>query len=124
MPRRLILASAVLCAQGLWACVGPPAPDVEVCRDLITRLCLGPVCDVTTSALHVDASTCEPSLLTKTGCDADEFSFSTPSRDRILECRQPLVRASSARLIKPGCDDVSETLSTCPDLVAFLKGTL
>jgi hypothetical protein len=104
------------------ACAGPPAPDVELCHDVITRLCLGPVCDVAKSALTVDETTCEETLTTRTGCGLDGFAFKVPSRERFLECRQPLVRTSTSRLTKPGCDEVGEALSTCPDLVLFLKG--
>lgn len=106
----------------LTACLGPPAPDVELCRDVIARLCLRPVCEVALSALAVEAASCEATLLARTGCGDDRFTFSTPTRNRVLECRMPLVRVTTARLVKAGCDDVAETLATCPDLGLFLKG--
>jgi hypothetical protein len=106
----------------LCACLGPPAPDVELCRDVISRLCLGPVCEAALSALTVEPATCEATLLARTGCSDDAFAFSVPTRNRVLECRIPLVRVSTARLVHPWCDDVAEALSTCPDLALFLKG--
>jgi hypothetical protein len=106
----------------LSACVGPPAADAELCRDLITRLCLGPRCALVDSQLVVD-DTCEPTLLERTGCGADDFAFVAPSRPRVLECRLPLIRVSVSHGVQPGCDNVAETFANCPELVSFLGGT-
>jgi hypothetical protein len=103
------------------ACVGPPAPDVDLCRDVIVRVCVAPLCDQTVTALGVEATTCEATLVTRTGCK-DDFTFSTPSRNRWLECRGSLVRASSSQQVKPPCDAVAELFSNCPDVVGFLNG--
>lgn len=104
------------------SCVGPEAPDVEVCRDIITRLCLGPVCSVTTTKLNVNETTCETALQARTGCDQPGFAFSTPARARVLECRLPLVRESTSRLVKASCENVEESFRICPDLIGFLGG--
>lgn len=107
----------------LAGCVGPAASDAELCRDVITRLCQAPLCDEAQRSLSVDAGVCEETLLAQTGCGAAEFSFSTPSRQRVLECRAPMALESSARSAKPTCGAVSEVLR-CLDLLAFLKGAL
>ncbi len=105
----------------LASCVGPAASDADLCLDVITRLCHAPVCDETLSRLSVDAGVCEETLLARTGCGAAEFAFSSPSRDRVLECRTPMALESSSRFAKPTCEAVTEVL-TCLDVVAFLKG--
>lgn len=114
--------AAPLLLLGL-SCVGPDAPDVEVCRDVITRLCLGPVCGVTSTKLNVNEAGCEATLQARTGCDRTEFAFATPARARVLECRLPLVRESTSRLVKASCENVEESFRICPDLVGFLGGT-
>lgn len=103
-------------------CVGPAASDAELCRDVITRLCHEPLCDEAQRSLSVDAGVCEEKLLAQTGCGADEFSFSTPSRQRVLECRTPMALESSSRSEKPTCGAVFEVLR-CLDLLAFLRGS-
>ena len=109
-------------AVWLTACVGPEAPDVELCRDIIGRLCLQPYCAGAQSRLNLPAENCEAELRTRTGCDAESFTFSTPDRARVLDCRLPLVRDSANRSSAPRCDYVDETLRNCPDLVGFLGG--
>lgn len=105
------------------SCAGPEAPDVAVCRDLVTRLCLGPVCEVTTTKLGVDAMGCETTLLAKTGCGMDSFAFTSPTRAQVLDCRVPLLRQGASQKVKPSCADVAEVFADCPDLVRFLGGT-
>jgi hypothetical protein len=105
----------------LTGCVGPLATDAELCRDVVGRLCHTPMCELASSRLVVDAGTCEEVLLARTGCGADGFAFSTPSRDRVLYCRGPLVEESDARLAAPSCENVADALG-CADLVSFLKG--
>lgn len=116
---RLALPTACLL---LAACQGPPAPDAALCRDVISRLCLGPVCDVTTQQLR-PGDACQDTLTARTGCGNDDFTFTTPTRDRFLECRQPLVRLSSSHLVPPGCENVAEMFSSCPDVVKFYGGS-
>ncbi|MBL8919529.1 MAG: hypothetical protein JNJ54_11750 [Myxococcaceae bacterium] len=105
------------------ACAGPDAPDVAVCRDLVTRLCLGPLCEPTTTKLGVEAMSCEATLLMRTGCGSDSFSFTTPTRAQVLDCRVPLLRQGASQKVKPACADVAEVFTDCPDLVRFFGGT-
>jgi hypothetical protein len=115
---------ALLALSALLAgCVGPPAPDAALCRDVITRLCLGPVCPTTQSSLSLPADGCEATLLERTGCGSDEFAFTRPDRARVLECRRPLVRVSSSTFVKAPCPDVDAFFATCPDLTTFLSGS-
>jgi hypothetical protein len=104
-------------------CHGPPAPDAVLCRDVITRLCLGPVCASAQAALQVPDAGCETELLARTGCGSDEFGFTTPDRARVLACREPLVRTSTSRYVKAACPDVDEFFATCPDMATFLNGS-
>ena len=117
--RALLVALAVF----LGSCSGPDAPDVAVCRDLVTRLCLGPLCEPTTTKLGVDAASCEATLLMRTGCGADSFSFTTPTRAQVLDCRVPLLRQGASQKVRPACADVAEVFTDCPDLVRFFGGT-
>lgn len=103
------------------ACAGPPAPDAALCADYIQRLCAAPVCEAVTRELAVTAD-CEATLLANTRCDDPAFAFSSPSRERVLECRMPLLREGDTRGQHPACEDVSESLTACPDLVRFLNG--
>lgn len=116
--RAFILGTVVLCS----ACVGPDAPDVEVCRDVIGRFCLPPYCAGPQSRLNLPDMDCEATLRARTGCDKEDFTFSTPDRERVLACRVPLVRQSTNRSAKPDCDYADEALRNCPDLVTFLGG--
>ena len=109
-----------LCAPFL-SCVGPPAPDAALCQDVIHRLCLGPRCAEVDAALAVGDS-CEQTLLSRTGCAAEDFAFASPSRAQVLECRLPLLRSGIGADQHPSCDDVAETVETCGDLIRFLGG--
>lgn len=122
MLHRLVRAAALLVAVMLPACVGPPAPDAELCRDVIARLCAEPACPSAQVRLALPESACLAQLEQRTGCDDANFTFTTPTRARVLECRLPLVRESDARSAHPSCDFVDETLRICPDLVTFLGG--
>jgi hypothetical protein len=107
----------------LAGCVGPPAPDVEICRDVIARVCASPVCDTAASTLSVsDDGTCEATLRTRTGCSSDTFTFTRLSRNRWLECRLALVHDSTDVTAKSSCPEVTEFLSNCPDVADLLKG--
>jgi hypothetical protein len=103
------------------SCAGPAADDADVCQDLVSRLCAQPVCESVTQTL-VPGESCSEELLRRTGCGSVDFQFSTPSRARFLECRAPLLRLSDRTDVHPACEDVTEALSACPDLVAFLRG--
>ncbi len=106
----------------LVTCAGPEAPDPVLCRDVITRLCVSPHCSSVDAQLS-PGTECVAALSMKTGCDSDSFAFSTPSRNRVLECRVPLVRLGAERTASPGCDNVDEMFINCPDVVAFLRGS-
>lgn len=122
MLHRSVRVAAIL-PLVLLSCVGPPAPDVELCRDVITRLCLDPVCPSAAARLNLPAMGCQAELETRTGCSSTDFQFTSPTRDQVLACRLPLVRESNQRQAKPSCENVDETIRNCPDLVIFLGGT-
>lgn len=107
-------------AVGLAACVGPPAPDPALCRDLIHRVCKAPRCS-NTVVLSVADNTCEQVLQQRTGCDSEDFVFTAPTRDRVLECRAPLVRAGNNVEQHPDCLDVDSMLTDCPDVTRWLQ---
>jgi hypothetical protein len=117
-----VLRRAALPLLLLSACFGPAAPDADLCVDLLTRLCLSPICPDAARVLAVEASTCVQTLSTRTGCSQASFTFNTPSRQRVLDCRVPLVKTSTLRTANPACEDVSTMLNDCPDLVSFLNG--
>lgn len=104
-------------------CEGPPAPDGAVCRDLIHRVCLPPVCSSVTGLFPTGAS-CEQTLQQKSGCATDDFEFakSTVTRDRFLTCRLSVLRASANVEAHPDCQDVTEAFNFCPDVVRMLQG--
>jgi hypothetical protein len=103
-------------------CLGPPAPDADLCVDLVTRLCLSPICPDALRVLNVTEGSCVQTLSTRTGCTQASFTFNTPSRQRFLDCRAPLVKTTGLRTANPACEDVSTMLNDCPDLVSFLNG--
>lgn len=110
----------VALAVSASACVGPPAPDSAVCADLIQRLCRVPSCDEVETTLGVSGD-CARTLLANTGCGSDAFRFTTPSRDRVLACRGPLLSEGDGATDVATCSDAEQTLS-CQDLAAFLRG--
>lgn len=123
MLHRLVRAVVLSLSLMLSACVGPPAPDAELCRDVIARLCAEPTCPNAQVRLVLpESGACVTQLEQKSGCDDPNFTFTTPTRARVLECRLPLVRESDNRSSHPSCDYVDETLRICPDLVTFLGG--
>lgn len=107
----------------LMACVGPPAPDVEICRDVIARVCAPPMCTEAIDRLSLPDAGCQTTLEQRTGCRSESFAFTSPTREEVLSCRLPLVRESSMLGTKPDCLYVDESLRACPDLVRFLRGT-
>ena len=122
MLQRSVRAAAFACLF-LLSCVGPPAPDAELCRDVIARLCAQPYCVTATTRLGLPAEGCEAELEARTGCNTADFAFTSPSRAEVLSCRLPLVRESDLRSAHPSCEFVDETLRNCSDLVVFLGGT-
>ena len=113
----------VVALIGVWmlsGCEGPPAPDVEVCRDSIHRLCIPDVC-APVAALFSSGS-CETTLRANTGCDQDAFVFSSPARAQFLNCRVALLRAGQNPEQHPNCDDVTESFDRCPDVQRFFEG--
>ncbi|MBN1207180.1 MAG: hypothetical protein JXB05_20010 [Myxococcaceae bacterium] len=106
----------------MCACSGPPAPDAALCQDVITRLCLARSCAGVNERLALGNEDCQPTLRERTGCGAEDFTFSEPSRERVLSCRLPLVRQSTDPDKAPACEDVADVVEDCPDLVGFLGG--
>ncbi len=113
--------SALWTAVLLSACSGPPAPDPALCEDVITRLCLAQSCPGVNEALAPGAE-CRASLLERTGCGEDAFTFREPSRERVLTCRLPLVRRDTSPEKAPTCQEVAEVQRDCPDVFQFLGG--
>lgn len=105
----------------LAACSGPDAPDAAVCQDVVTRLCQTSACPGVAERLPQDRA-CEPALLERTGCGAEDFAFSVPSREKVLDCRVPLTRRGTSTERPPLCEDVSEFLASCPDVADFYFG--
>jgi hypothetical protein len=103
------------------ACVGPAAPDVEVCRDLVHRLCLPAACPQVIP-LFPSGLSCDAQLLANSGCDKDDFAFSIPTREQFLSCRVPLLHAGQSAETHPSCDDVAQSFEQCPDMVRLLSG--
>jgi hypothetical protein len=105
----------------LVSCVGPPAPDVAICQDILSRICGEPRCSEVNARLSLaPEADCMETLSSRLGCNTTEFAFSAPTRERVLECRLPLMRAGA-----PGvqdCFSVEQSFDQCPDLVAFLRG--
>lgn len=104
-------------------CSGPPAPDDAVCKDLIHRLCQPEPCFVAINALNLGTN-CEADLLARTRCYDPDFTFpDPPGRDRVLECRRPLLREGLEWDQHPACADVADLIDFCPDVVSWLTET-
>ena len=116
-PLRVVLLALPLAAA---ACSGPPAPDAALCRDVIHRLCLKPVCQRVTDRLQ-PGDACEETLLARTGCSDDAFEFSTPTRAQVIDCRNLLTRSGLDPEKAPACEDVENTLDQCGELTSFLE---
>jgi hypothetical protein len=65
---------------------------------------------------------CEATLLERTGCGAEDFTFSSPDRERFLSCREPLLRRGTSTERPPTCEDTTEFLSGCQDVTDFFRG--
>nr|BDT31630.1 hypothetical protein MFMH1_12990 [Myxococcus sp. MH1] len=105
----------------LCACSGPEAPDAAVCRDVVTRLCQTSACPGVAEQLDLDTS-CEKTLLERTGCGSEDFAFVTPARERVLDCREPLIRVGTTTEKSPSCEDTTRFLVECPDVAAYFRG--
>lgn len=116
-PWRSLLVVFILTA----GCSGPPAPDVALCRDVVHRLCLAPVCQLVKDRFS-PGDACEDTLLARTGCAADDFEFGTPSRERFIQCRNILVQSGAEPEKAPACEDVERMLNECGEVVRFLEG--
>lgn len=116
--RRLIRWWPLIC---LTACSGPDAPDAAVCRDVVVRLCRSAVaCPGVAVQLDLGLS-CEATLLQRTGCEGDAFAFAAPSRERVLECREPLLSWGMSTDHPPTCADATRFLTECPDVAGFFR---
>lgn len=104
-------------------CTGPEVSDVELCRDVVHRLCQPALCPQVTSVLTVSQEFCETTLLTRGGCTTESFAFSAPARNRVLSCRLPLLRKGDGVEAHPACEDVAEVFDRCDDVVVFFGGT-
>ncbi len=102
-----------------FSCLGPDAPDAAICRDAIARVCTPPLCSSVATTLQV-SSACEATLLTRTQCDRDTFSFQSPSREVFLQCRSLLLREGSSTGSAVSCVDIQNAFSSCPALPRFL----
>ena len=116
MKNSVLWAAALLCA-----CSGPPAPDAALCEDVVTRLCFARTCSGVNEAL-APGNDCRATLLERTGCGDDAFTFSSPSRERILSCRRTLVRRGTDPGLAPTCEEVAEVQQGCPDVIQFFGG--
>lgn len=105
----------------LTACSGPEAPDAAVCRDVVTRLCQTSACPGVAEQLPPGLD-CEATLLARTGCGAEEFTFSSPTRERVLDCREPLIRVGTTTERPPSCEDTFQFVVDCPDVMTFFRG--
>ncbi|MFP2927601.1 hypothetical protein ACLESO_20885 [Pyxidicoccus sp. 3LG] len=105
----------------LAACSGPDAPDAAVCQDVVIRLCQTSVCPGVSEQLGVPIP-CASTLLERTGCGAEDFTFSSPTRDRVLDCREPLLSNGTTTERPPSCEDTLRFLATCPDVADFFRG--
>ncbi|WP_284664850.1 hypothetical protein [Myxococcus sp. SDU36] len=117
--RRLIHCWPLVC---LIACSGPDAPDAAVCRDVVVRLCQSAAA-YSCVAVQLDLGlSCEATLLQRTGCEDDAFTFASPTRERVLECREVLLSRGTSTDHPPACADATRFLTGCPDVAGFFRG--
>ncbi|AEI62507.1 hypothetical protein [Corallococcus macrosporus] len=116
--RRLIRWWPLVC---LTACSGPDAPDAAVCRDVVVRLCqAAAVCPGVAVQLDLGLA-CDASLLQRTGCEGEAFAFTSPTRERVLACREPLLSWGMSTDLPPACGDATRFLTECPDVAGFFR---
>ncbi|HVG62094.1 MAG TPA: hypothetical protein VNA24_26255 [Hyalangium sp.] len=106
----------------VFACYGPPAPDAALCQDVISRVCLARTCPGVNEQLALGNNECNATLRQRTGCGEEDFTFTEPTRERVLRCRLPLIRQGTDPGKAAACEDVDEVLEDCPDLMNFLGG--
>ena len=104
----------------LSACSGPAAPDVAVCQDVVTRLCQTATCPGVGPQLAPGLD-CQFSLQERTGCGAEDFTFTTPSRERFLDCRELLLSNGTSLEQPPSCGDTLRFLNECQDVAGFFR---
>lgn len=108
-----LLSALVLALAG---CVGPPAPDVELCRDVVSRLCEARGCEDVARELALDvegAEACATTLAARAGCVDEGFRFGetvSVDRESFVECRKRLLDTSAS----------GETLVVCSEASSFL----
>jgi hypothetical protein len=105
----------------MFACEGPPAPDAALCQDVLARVCLARGCAGVSQQLGLGTGACQATLEARTGCGAEGFVLSEPSRERLLFCREPLVRRGTEPGRAPTCGELADAFRDCPDLAAFLQ---
>ncbi|WP_228558388.1 hypothetical protein [Myxococcus sp. AB056] len=64
---------------------------------------------------------CEATLLRRTGCEDDAFTFASLTRERVLECREPLLSWGTSTDHPPTCADATRFLTECPDVAGFFR---
>jgi hypothetical protein len=101
------------------SCVGPSAPDAVVCQDAITRLCGVPLCSAVSTQLGI-VDRCEATLLQRTGCADDAFSFSVPTRTEFLRCRSGLMQSGPQSGNRASCQEIDTFFASCPQVLRFL----
>lgn len=71
------------------------------------------------------AKDCLADLTQRVGCANDEFTWGEagrPTRERILDCRLPLIRSGDDVTRAPRCEEVEETFDRCPDIERLFDG--
>jgi hypothetical protein len=104
----------------LTACSGPPAPDAAVCQDVVNRLCQTAACPGVGEQLAPGLD-CEFTLLERTGCRAEDFTFAEPSRERVLDCRELLLTDATSMMSPPSCGDTLRFFNQCQDVAGFFR---
>ncbi|WP_240359055.1 hypothetical protein [Pyxidicoccus trucidator] len=105
----------------LSACSGPAAPDAAVCQDVVIRLCQTASCPGVGTEL-APGTDCVLSLQERTGCGGVDFTFTSPTRERFLDCRELLLSNGTSTEQPPACDDTLRFLFECPDVAGFFQG--
>ncbi|MBK7862052.1 MAG: hypothetical protein IPJ65_26215 [Archangiaceae bacterium] len=113
---RRVLAVAIALGAG---CVGPPASDAAICRDVAHRMCISECGTVYNQLGLTSVTTCDQILNARTGCNDEGFTF--VSRDNFLSCRLPILRAGEDVETVPSCEDVDDMFRGCPSMLTFYR---
>lgn len=114
------VAVAVLLALTV-SCSGPPASDAALCRDVAHRICISGCATIYNQlGLATDATTCESTLLTRTGCGDETFMLA--SRTNFISCRLPIIRDGDDVEQVASCDDIDDMFRGCPSMLTFYRG--